>query len=179
VEVLSDSPINGDFAGSSHSGIFDPAYELIPLDDKVEVLSRGANTFMEDYGPCATRFGQVVVLGYSPYRFLGTVGKIRQMRELIRQAGTPVELDPVDPYDISRVTPWVRSDGKRTAILLINASLDPALPVDVKVCGSGTKGTILELDKPERSVNVVAEGKYRHVRIDGMESWEMKLLLIE
>ncbi len=78
-------------------------------------------------GPCAAVYhnrlgGRVVSLAYTPWAFTQSLAKRHQWRNLVAwlAGGTPTAW-VLESY---RVVPFVRSDGKRWVVLLINASMD-------------------------------------------------------
>ena len=124
---------NGPFAGYERFGIFDPAYDLHPLDGRAEVLAVSVDAYDVVYGPCLTAYenelgGRVAVCGYSPWRFLGHPYKLWQLRALSDWMSGPLALRWADPMRVSRVASFIRGDGHRAAVLLINASLDASQP---------------------------------------------------
>lgn len=178
-ERLTEAPINGDFAGTERNAIFKAGTSLIVDADDVEVLARAYTPYNEDKGACVTRRGNVTVFGYDHYRFMGTAGKLYQMRSLMKAAGAPVIVEPDTPYDISRLSAWARSDGKRAAVLLINSALDPVQNTSLVIKGDMTKASVLGIDLPEQQAEAVREDGALKVRIPEMGAWNMLLILAE
>ncbi len=177
-EVLTNSEINGPFAGEEYE-VVDTNYELIVESDDVEVLSRGIDPYGVDIGACVTRRGNVTVFGFDPYRCIGTVGKSYQMNALFKEAGAPVIVESEDPYGITRLSAWVRTDGKRATILLINPSLDLAQNMHVVIKGEMKKATVLGVDRPEQPADAQYEDGALTVRVPDIRAWEMLLILAE
>lgn len=179
VEVLTDSSVNGGFGGASRNALFEACTELTVDADDVEILAKAFDTYDQELCPCVTRRNHVTVLSYDPYRFIGTVGKMRQMHNLLKEAGAPVMVEPADPYGINRLSAWARSDEKRAAILLINTSLDPAEDTDILIKGDMTHAVICGIDKPETKADAVCENGFLKVRVPRMCAWEMLIILAE
>lgn len=179
IEFLTAADVNGGFEGSNRNALYGFCTELIVDADDVEVLSRAYDSYENDLGPCVTRRGNVTVFSYDPYRFIGTVGKLVQMRTLLKEAGAPVMVEPEDPYAVNRLSAWARSDGKRAAVLLINTSLDPVFDTDIVIRGDMTGAVYLGIDTPEQPAQTFYENGTLKVRIPEMGAWEMLLLLAE
>jgi len=176
-ETLADTPYAGDFAGAAHSSVSGVAYDLEPVRDGVETLAY-ITRFDAPRQPCVTKYGNVVVLGYDPYNHTGTPGRLLMMRNLQKEMGASVILEPIDVYDSPRVSVWVRADEKRAAVLLINSQIASARAFDVCFRGSAFAASMLDMDT-DISVPVRHEDGFARVRIDGMTPWEMKLILFE
>ena len=181
-ERVTHHPMNGPFAGYERFGIFDPAYELIPLSDRVEALAVSVDAYDVVYGPCMTVFenelgGKVAVCGYSPWRFLGHPYKLWQFQALSEWMAGPLALRWPDPSRVSRITPLIRGNGSRAAVVLINASLDASEPCDVLLRGSMTNAGILEPDGHRASLRAERDGDHLRVRIPAIQPWQPMVVL--
>ena len=179
MEVLTDAAANGGFATASRNALFYPCTILEVDADDVEVLADCYDTYQHNLGPCVTRRGNVTVFSYAPYHFIGTVGKLCQMRNLLKDAGAPVMVEPADPYGINRVSAWARSDGKRAAILLINTALDPVLDTDLVIKGDMTKAVFSGIDIPQQAAEVIRREDGLKIKIPSMGAWDMLLILAD
>ncbi|MFR1478875.1 MAG: hypothetical protein ACLSB9_25850 [Hydrogeniiclostridium mannosilyticum] len=112
-----------------------------------------------------------------PYQFTGTVAKQTQLCNLLRADGAPVLLEPVDPYEISRVSPWVRGNGNRVSVLLVNTGFDPALPFEVCIRGSWMQASLLLPTGERRPVAPVYDGSFTRVRVEGLAPWDFLAVL--
>ena len=177
VEKMANAAVNEDFSGVTRTGIFHPTYLLEPLNSRVEILCTSPIPGAAEERPCVTRYGHVTVLGYSPYQFTGTVAKQTQLRNLLRADGAPVLLEPVDPYEISRVSPWVRGNGNRVSVLLVNTGFDPALPFEVCIRGSWTQASLLLPTGERRPAAPVYDGSFTRVRVEGLAPWDFLAVL--
>ncbi len=178
-EALAPHRWNGEFANSCHSTLWDVAYDLEPVCDGVEILAWTRRPLGESDTVCATKYGNVVVLGYDPYEFTGVPGHQLLMRNMLKEFGARTCLEPTDPYAVPRVSAWVRADDKRAAVLLINAQTSPALSFDVCFRGDAQKATASGLNRADAALAVRREDGFLKARIDRMEPWEMKLVLFE
>jgi hypothetical protein len=159
--------------------LFDVAYELEPICDGVEVLGLVHRPLGEPDEITLTKYGDVIVMGYDPYRFTGTPGHMALMRNLLQILGAPVYLEPADEYDHPRVNTWVRADANRAAVLLINSQTAPAQHFDVCFKGNAEKAIAIGLNGAEDVLPVRRENGFLKARVENMQPWEMKLVLFE
>ena len=178
-EKLAPSAYDGGFAGAERGGIFGPYYNLEPLSDEVETLSLRARPYGIPDEICAAKYHNVVALGYAPYRFTGTPGRLHMMREVQKALGAPVLLHPSDEYDPPRVSVWVRADENRAAVLLINAETGPARPFEVMFRGAAAKAVSMGLNRADMALETRRDGEYVYARVPGMQPWEMAVVLFE
>ena len=178
-EKTASSPYAGEFAGAMRYGLFGKNYALEPLNGEVEVLAHTARPYGIPDEISATRYGGIVVLGYSPYRFTGTVARQKLMRELEKSLGAQVWLEPVDDYDPPRVAVFARADTARAAVLLINAETSPARSFDVCFRGEAGHASVLGFTKAEAALPVRRQAGSAAVRIEAMAPWETLLVLFE
>ena len=178
-EKLAPSAYDGGFAGAERGGIFGPYYNLEPLNDEVEPLSLRVRPYGIPDEICAAKYHNVVVLGYAPYRFTGTPGRLHMMREVQKALGAPVLLRPSDEYDPPRVSVWVRGDENRAAVLLINAETGPARPFEVMFRGAAAKAVSMGLNRADMALKTRRGGEFLCARIPGMQPWETAVVLFE
>ncbi len=178
-EKLAASPYSGKFAGTARSAIYGLAYDLEPIADGVEALAYTGRPYGAEDQLCAAKYGSVVTLGYNPYQFTGTPGRLQLMRELEKALGAPIWLEPEDKYDPPRVAAFARADGSRAAVLLINAQTGPARPFDVCFRGAAEKAVSLGLDRGEEPLALRREGGVSAARVEAMRPWEMAVLLFD
>ena len=177
--ALKRSAYDGGFAGAERGGIFGPYYNLEPLSDEVETLSLRARPYGIPDEICAAKYHNVVALGYAPYRFTGTPGRLHMMREVQKALGAPVLLHPSDEYDPPRVSVWVRADENRAAVLLINAETGPARPFEVMFRGAAAKAVSMGLNRADMALETRRDGEFVYARVPGMQPWEMAVVLFE
>ena len=121
----------------------------------------------------------MVALGYAPYRFTGTPGRLHMMREVQKALGAPVLLHPSDEYDPPRVSVWARADENRAAVLLINAETGPARPFEVMFRGAAAKAVSMGLNRADMALETRRDGEFVYARVPGMQPWGMVVVLFE
>ena len=133
IEVLTDHPLSGRFAGWSRdcrqSFYHERAHRLEPTHPGVETLARMIDYTGSDLGISMTAFtnelgGRIVVMGYFPWSMMHQLAKSSQIKAVcawLSRGQLPIWLD-----SFARVHLWVRQPTPdRLACLLLNASLDP------------------------------------------------------
>lgn len=184
VEIATNHACNGPFAGFVRSAL-DSARDLVPLDAGVESLAFSRDAYGVEYGCCLSKYtnvwgGRVVVFGYQPWKFLGCPAKLWQLRALAQWMDAPATIRFSEPYAVSRIVPFVRSDGRRAAATLFNASLDPSMPFEVVLRGSMTRARLLYVDSCPTSVATVNHGQNElAVRVPAMAPWSACIVLAE
>lgn len=184
-ECLTDHPLNGGYEGSCRSTIFTSAYDLLPLPGwNAEELTYSQSPYGERFGASTLRLTKeghapVVIFGDNPYRFIGAPGKTCQMRGIMRDMGAPLLLTPrPGTYTPGRITPFVRTDGQKAGIVLINATLDAACEVDLEVRTPENRAILMREGHPEEELACIRRGDWLIVPIDRMEPWEMWMILV-
>ena len=180
-EKLAQTRWAGPFAGAIRSALFDLAYDLELTDPGAEALAYTARPYGQKDEICAVKYKNVVTLGYDPYQFTGTPGHMHLKRELFRELGADVWLQPTDEYDMPRVAVFARADEKRAAILLINAEPSPAHAFDLCLRGRVKSALSLGFDRPDTVLQArpADGGKTSAIRIEKMDVWEMAVILAE
>ena len=119
IEQFTDDPLNGRFAGWQRdcrpSFFQQMTYFLQPTAPEARVLARGVDFTPAELGIVAGAYenalgGRVGVLGYFPWRSLGTLAKTSQMRALVRWLSgdtLPAYLD-----SFAKVALWCRRDAE-------------------------------------------------------------------
>lgn len=182
VEVLNDHPFNGPFEGFSHNGIFQPSWELIPLREGVESLAYSRDGYDNCFGSCLIKYenemgGKVVVSGYDCWRFIGDPHKLWQFRSIAKWMGCPLVLEWQEPLCVSRIQPFLRTDGKRAAILLINTSMDGSEPGEMVLAGSMSRAVSVSMDGSESSLLCTQKEDGLHIQLPGIKGWETAIVL--
>ncbi|NLG26536.1 MAG: hypothetical protein GX557_01410 [Chloroflexi bacterium] len=184
-EFLSAHPLNDTHVGWSRDcrQSFWPhtAYRLEAAAPGVEELAH-----LRDYagaycGASMTAYtnalgGRVVVAGYYPWTLLHNLAKFSQLRAVCRWLSQDTLPAVVETY--ARVVVWARSDALgRPALVLLNASLDAAPALTLRVRTTGTRVRQLMMDGAESEVTATAAGA-QHVRLtlDAVAPWSMQLL---
>lgn len=178
-ETIAASAYDGGFAGSIRMGIYGVNYDLELLNDQVEVLAYRSRHYGIPDEVCATRYGNAIVLGYAPYHYTGTPGRLTMMRNLQKALGTTVWLEPKDLYAPPRVSTWVRADENRAAVLLINAENSPASSFDVVFRGKAKKAVSIGLNREDELLAVHCDDEAVYAEVSSLRPWEMAIVLFE
>jgi hypothetical protein len=139
LEEYSADPLNGEHAGRCRDAriAFFPgggSWELDPVGDGVRVLSRSW-TFANGPGePCATLFanalgGRVAVLAYAPW--LNNLLRANRWMLNAAAAWTARGAVPCQVLNPARVVPFLRREGDRLALALVNSSFEDVAAVDL------------------------------------------------
>ncbi|MCE5309200.1 MAG: hypothetical protein LLG20_16285 [Acidobacteriales bacterium] len=180
-EELSKHPLNGRFAGWSRdcrqSFWKERAWALEPASEKTAALALLRDYGEKELGTGMTAFenelgGRVVVMGYYPWTQVHSLAKSSQMKAIVEWASNGRVPAMVESY--SRISMWCRStpNGKR-AIVLLNTSLDPAEPVELRVKAPGTAYMLHPMSGPARPVKALAG----RIRLPRLEPWNIYLLV--
>ncbi|MBE0654668.1 MAG: hypothetical protein IH594_12765, partial [Bacteroidales bacterium] len=176
---------NGPFAAYERFGISEPSCMLEPIPGvAIEELATLVDAYDKEYGPCMTAFlngigGKVVVSAYSAWKFLGHPYKLWQLRSIAEWMGSPLVLRWQDPMVVSRIAPFIRSDGKRAAMLFMNASLDKSQPFDAILRGSMTRAFMLLPDGSRQELESEKEGELLAIGVKGIDPWSNAVIFAE
>jgi len=179
LEVLSNHPLNGEFAESSRGSLDELTYDLEVVCDDVEILAFTQRQLEENQQIAVTKYGNVVVLGFSPYKHTGTPGHMTLMRNLYKEFGATVLLESSDAYQLPRVNAWARANANRAAVLLINSQTSSANSFDVCFKGNAETAAAIGLGSEEIRLEVRKEEGYVRAHIENLQPWEMKVILFE
>ena len=190
IEVYSDDPINGEFAGierdQRQSFWRDRAYSLRLSDPAARSLARlvdytgkttaasSAAIFENELG------GRVSVAGYHPWNYFHSRPKATQVKRLARWLSNDRLCGWVDSFDRARL--WVRADetGEPDAALFLNATYDAAerpvlaLRIDAEsatVLDRNGKKTVVPASEPD--------GPYRRFELPEVEPWDAVLVVLD
>jgi len=145
VERLTDDELNGHYADDIRDCRIEFWGDARGLADEIEPVAPGVRVLstLEDYrggahGAASTAWenelgGRVVVMGYAPWMFVGSVLKRAQLQEIcdwISRGRLTVRIE--EPV---RIAPLVRMDGARGrgAVMLLNAGFDRVREATVHV----------------------------------------------
>ncbi len=185
-EILTDHIANGGYTGGSRMPLFVYSANIHPMEGwNMEVLAENRTPYGELLGYGTVRLTKeghqpVVIKGCGPYRFIGNPGNFLQMQNLLQDMGAPIVIRPTgELYAPGRPAPFIRTDGNRAAVVLINASIDKANQLEVQIKVPGETVTLLAAGKPEVQLPVTRKGEYAAVTIDAIDPWGMVMLLAE
>ncbi len=179
VESLADSPYTAPFTGAIRYSLEGLSYNLEPVADGVEVLAYTTRPYGFKDEINAAKYGNVVVLGFAPYQYTGTVGYMQLRRNLHRALGAYAWLCPDDAYQPPRVSCWVRGDDRRAALLLINSQNDTAQAFAAICRCSASKAVFAAPGKPPITLTVTREDGYARVELPAMNAWDMGILYLD
>lgn len=160
------------------------SHELIPLDDKCEILSR-----LVDYhdrvlaGACTGLYenelgGRVCVSTYYPFEWVSDYPKTVQLKRIFRYLSRDTLPAYVDSYTKSRCI--VFTDGKRVVPTICNTTNDAETDVRVAIRTESDTAVFYGTDgSPVTHRSVYADGAYRMFDIDRIDPFETVFLECE
>jgi hypothetical protein len=184
-EVLSDHPLNGRFVGwrrdCRQSFWPEIAYCLEAAAEGVEELAHLADYAGAIHGPCMTAYrnplgGRVVVAGYYPWTLIHNLAKSSQMKAVCQWLSGDTLPALVESY--ARVVVWARNDHQGHLVLvLLNASLDAAPELSLRVRATVSRVQHLAMTGEEEELTTVASGPdHVSLTLRNIVPWSMHLL---
>lgn len=175
---------NGEFAQHSYRGTGGiVAHTLIPLDDKVEwlgyraeVLDEGNRCYISKYENCLG--GKVIVNAYDAWEFPDSPNNIYQFSSIAKWFDCPIVLRYKKSHSISRVQPYIRTNGQKAAVMLLNASFDTTNPFEIMVKGDMNKAVLLKADGSEIELQSHREGDRLCAQIPTINMWDIAFILL-
>lgn len=182
---VSEHPFNGKFAGDTYRTIHDvQPNTLIPLDDKVEwlgyrkpVADEGEQYYISKYENSLG--GKVIVNAYSAWRYTDCPHNLYFFSSMAEWFGSPIRLKWENDSVISRVQPYIRTNGKKAAVMLLNASLDTTNPFEIVVKGEMTKAVLVNPDGSEIALKCHREGESLYASIPEIDVWDIAYVLMD
>lgn len=191
IEEFKTHPLNGPFAGRQRdcrqsfyrvSGY--QGYELTPTQPGVQSLSRIVDYGQKEVVASSLAIfenrlgGRIAVSGYYPWDHLHSLSKTTQLKNLMRW----LSRDRLPAYVSSyhKVNLWVRETPKGgLAIVLLNASFDPARHLQLAARTHSTRGQAYDMHAQARTVRShPTDGPYRIFDLPNMEPWSVSLVLV-
>jgi hypothetical protein len=185
LEVFTDHPVNGEYAGFVRNGWMNFGGRRIPvsalelLDDQVQVLADLKTLHMDNLGPCMTLYrnalgGNVAVSTYMFSHYWQFTAKQQQFKNLFDamvQGGAPVRVNTA-----TKVVPVLRqNDQGQTVLMIANMTFDFVEPFTVDVKAEGL-GQVLEFgDNYSYPCEKVGDRYRLHLR--GLKPWESFVLV--
>ena len=113
-------------------------------------------------------------MAYSPWAFTQTSVKRRQWRNIARGLGADTPTAWV--RELYRVVPFVRTDGQRWVVLLVNASMEATTPLHLEVHPAVRSAEIHT--SGDRSQSLVVDGQDTEavVTLPPMGPWSFQVL---
>jgi hypothetical protein len=185
VERLTDDPLNGAFAGWHRdcrpSFWPETSWVIEPALPGARVLAEVQDFTPRSLGAVAgcvenALGGRVAVLGYYPWRFVQVLAKTAQLKALCRW----LSRDTLPAYvrSFHRVALWCRQDHQgRSALMLLNASLDAAERVQVCLRGVEAVSLIRPGQRTRRLRPDSEDGPYAVFTLPRLEPWDFATAL--
>ena len=183
IEQLVNHPVNGQYVNRVRNGRQSfykykaAAFKL--NNEKAQIIAK-----MVDYNDikvadcCMGLFenhlgGRVCVAGYYPWSFLQNLSKSFQIKSIFRWLSG--EKLPVYIDSFHKVNVWIREvQGNKFAASLINASLDSAEKIAIKVLTCGNKITVYDMDCQGTDIEAFAtDGNYKCFELPTVKPWHM------
>jgi hypothetical protein len=180
VERFTDDPLNRRFGGWHRDcrPSFWPkkTWLLQPATEQARPISEARDLGGRMHGCCAGVFenrlgGRVAVMGYSPWSMLGNLSKTSQLRTVVNWLGRDKLSATVDSFH--RIALWCRRDAEgRPAFMVINASIDPAESVVLRVRGTGMGYQALNMSGATTRLTVTSDGEtHQRVQLPVIPAW--------
>ncbi len=181
LERLSEHPLNGNGQGltrDARPAFFshepERSYRLEPMPG-ASVLAQIENYEGEDRGSCLTLFenalgGRVAVCGYSPWAFIHSLIKVRQLRAVFLWLARGDLPAMVESYGRVHVWARARGDGKR-CFFLLNASQDAVPGVTLRLASSGRFDLMTPNGEEAKAASASAAGAGHCLDVGGLGPW--------
>jgi len=183
-EVLTDHPVNAGYVGvvrDIHPAFYGGSATILePLSDQVQVISTLNDMHGKYLGAVGTLYenklgGRVCVLGYGAYQQIYSAARQSQMRNVATWLTKDAELTKfIEPCLAQQ---FVRTDGKRTMVTIVNLSLDimESAPFGVR---NGIKASML-YDGNESVITATKHGSWGIFQLPRLLPLETCTLLVE
>lgn len=181
--VMTDHPFNGEFAGYSYRGNHGISpYTLTPLSHSVEWLGYREDVFGEGNLCYISKFenalgGKVIVNGYDAWEFPENPENVYQFRSMAEWFGAPITLKWEEPNAVSRVQPYVRTNGEKAAVMLLNASFDTTNPFEIRLKGKMKEAVLLNADGSETILDSYKKDDCLYVKIPTVNMWDIAFVI--
>lgn len=187
LEVFTDDPLNGAFAGRRRDGrqsFWDSrAAMLKPRAASARTLARAVNYADEALGDCCMgvfeneRGGRVCVAGYYPWLFLQNLSKSSQIKAVMRWLSKDSLLAHIDSFH--KINLWVREpEPGKLAVVALNSCLDPVQDVVLMLRTTGEEIRLFDMRCSETRVRSAgSDGACRKFVLPPIDPWQMRLIL--
>ena len=189
IEELVDHPLNGGFCGRRRNGRQSfwecPTYLFRPVCDGAEVLARCVDYTYQESGACCAGVyendegGRVHVAGYYPWEQLQNLSGSARLKAVMRW----LSRDGLPAYVASfhRVNLWVRRPRAGAAVVaLLNASLDPARGVELRVRCEGRALCLTNMRCEQVWLEAAGgDGPYQRFSLPELPPWALSLAVVE
>ena len=189
-ERFTDDQLNGPFTDHVRDARIEFWGDARGMGDVLTPVGKGVHTLatMEDYferpqGASMTAFenslgGRVVVMGYAPWMFLHSVAKRHQFQNVadwVSRNQMPVRVE-----EAVRLVPVARmsANGRRAAILLLNAGLDAVREATVHIRTPASRVRLLAPGTKDRLIPLKRQKSGGTLTLHNIEPWGFRMLLI-
>jgi len=183
--VMTEHEFNGIFSGHGYKVTHNvETHTLIPLDDTVEWLGYRSNTFGEGDLCYISKYenslgGKVVVNGFDAWEYTDTPANLYLFSSIAKWFNSPLCLKWKNPHMVSRVQPYIRTDGKKAAVMLLNASLDSTNPFEIIVKGDMTEAVLINPNGSEIKLVSHRENDCLYVEIPTITAWDIAFIKLK
>lgn len=193
MECYTDHPLNGNFAGhrrNCRQSFFPiPAVSFTPFEN-AQVLSSLVDYNRQEKAACAMGIfenalgGRVCVSGYFPWTMLQELGKSTQIKRVFDWLANNQLPAFVKSYHRAHIWARILPDG-RTAVALLNASLDRAEDLELILQGNGKTAQLYKMsDYPHLQSGTplstcIDKDKSTAFTLPVLAPWEVALLITD
>jgi len=122
--------------------------------------------------------GKVIVNGYSAWEYTDTPANLNLFTSIAKWFDSPIYLNWKNPNVVSRVQPYIRTNGKKAVVMLVNASLDTTNPFEIAVKGEMTEAVLLNPDGSEIKLEIRRENDRVFANIPTINPWDIAFVLL-
>lgn len=183
--IFTNHPFNGEFADFPTNTISPLAsVTLIPTDPKVEILGYRSPAIPEEGERCyISKYqnslgGKVIVNGFDAWYYNDNPHNLYHLNSIFEWFDMPLIIRYNDPYVVSRVAPYIRTNGEKAAVTLVNAAFDTTNPFEILVRGSMKNAVLLNPDGSETPLDVRRENDRLAVKIPKIDIWDIATILL-
>ncbi|MBQ9769086.1 MAG: hypothetical protein IJW27_02670 [Clostridia bacterium] len=180
---FTEHPFIGAFAGQCYRTLPKKSYTLSSVCDGVEWLGYRKEVYGEGDRYYISKFenalgGKVIVNGFEAWQSGDNPSNLFLLSSVAEWFGSPLRIKWEDPNCVSRVQPYIRTDGSRAAVMLLNASLDTTDPFEIIVKGEMSKASLLLSDGSETGLNCKTEDGFTYAAVPEIWPFDLAYILL-
>ena len=155
--------------------------ELLSLDDRVEFLGYISESDERTHVyRCISKFenelgGKIIVDTSDPWRLSDDVGRVKLLSSVSKWMGCPY-IEWENDLTPSRIQPFVKTDGKKALIMLLNPSTDSSNPFFITLRGKMKDAALIRNDGTEISLEAEALDGALRISVPSVEAWDIATL---
>lgn len=177
---LSDHNFNNGFEGFRNPIAFGycKPEKLVPLNNKVEFLGYIASGVeIIKKGDCISKYqnelgGKIIVDSAGPWHLVDDIGRVNLLASIAKWFGCPY-IEWENQFMVSRVQPFVKTDGKKALVMLLNTSFDRSYPFQITVGGEMKVATLLKENGEELPLEVIRKNGSLSIKVPEIAPWEI------